>query len=75
MSRSKRKTSVIGIAGDSDKEGKQGSHRKFRRREKDAIRREIDPPEDLDEVSDAWDFDKDGESYFDPDEHPELMRK
>ncbi len=76
MSRSKKKNPICGNAkADSEKEDKQRTHRVFRRREKDALRKEQDPPEDFDEVASTWDYAKDGKQYFDPDKHPDLMRK
>ena len=75
MSRSKKKTPIIGNAGTSDKEDKRRANRVFRRREKDAIRKDKDPPEDLNEVSDVWDFSKDGKQMINLEDHPELVRK
>ena len=76
MSRSRKKNSICGNAiADSEKEDKQRTHRVFRRREKDALRKDKDPPGDFDEVDSTWDYAKDGKQYFNPDKHPELMRK
>lgn len=75
MSRSKRKNPFIGIADDSDWEDKRHANRRFRRWEKDALKKDREPPEDLDEVSDEWGFGKDGKRRFDPEDRPDLMRK
>jgi tryptophanyl-tRNA synthetase len=76
MSRSKKKTPVSGIAiADSEKSWKQKIHRLFRRKEKQAIRKEEDPPEKLEEIESIWEGPKDGKSRFDDEKYPELMRK
>ena len=64
MSRSRRKTPICGIAGSSDKEGKRLANRKFRRKEKEALKECKEPPKDLNEVSDVWSFNKDGKKYY-----------
>lgn len=74
MSRSYRKTPVTGFScSKSEKKDKQIYNRRFRR----AIKREIfnDILPDLREVSDVWQMTKDGKQRFDPEKHPELMRK
>jgi hypothetical protein len=76
MSRSKKKTPICGIAANnSEKEDKRRVNRKFRHKERIAINKDKDPPEDLDEIETEWEFNKDGRQYFDPDKFPELMRK
>lgn len=76
MSRSRRKNPMTGWTNArTEKDDKRLAHRKFRQREREAIHRGEDPPEDLKEVSDIWDFDKDGKQIFDPEKYPELMRK
>lgn len=64
MSKSRRKIPIRGIADTSDKYDKRLANRKFRRREKLAIHHEKDPPENLNEVSDPYSFDKDGKKYY-----------
>ena len=76
MSRSRKKTSITSNTNaDSDKEGKKRCHKKFRRKEKKAIREEEDPPEDLREIESCWSWSKDGKQYFDEEKYPELIRK
>jgi hypothetical protein len=76
MSRSRRKNPICGNAkAESEKEDKQRANRVFRRREKDAIRKRKDPPEDINEVITDWDMAKDGKQRFDPERWPEGMRK
>ena len=76
MSRSRRKTPISGnTPARSDKEDKRLANKKFRQAERQAIYHEKDPPENPKEVADCWDFNKDGKSYFDEEEYPELMRK
>jgi len=75
MSRSEKKNPFAGIADNSDWDDKRRANRRFRRWEKDALKKNREPPEDLEEVSDEWDFNKDGKRRFNPDKYPELMRK
>jgi len=75
MSRSRKKVSIRGNGGDSDKFGKKIAHKKFRQAERQAIHHEEDPPIDSREVEDCWSWSKDGKKYFDEEEHPEDMRK
>jgi hypothetical protein len=53
MSRSKRKTPIIGIAGVSEKKDKQLANRKFRKlaKNKISVQKYEDLPEDLNDVS------------------------
>jgi len=75
MSRSRKKISICGATtGRSEKHDKRIANRIFRRKEKAAIHHEKDPPENINEVSDIWLFDKDGKFYFD-EEWPKRMRK
>lgn len=63
MSRSKKKTSILGIAGDSEKQDKRINNRMFRRREKVAIEQDKEPPYDMNEVRNVWSMAKDGKYY------------
>lgn len=64
MSRSRRKTPIFGITlADSDKADKRIANRRWRSRSRQAIRQGKEPPM-LREVSDAWDFAKDGRHYW-----------
>lgn len=73
MSRSYRKTSIIGNAGSSEKMDKIVAHRKFRKYIKNHITathgdlellEEIMMPKD-DEISNTWTSSKDGKTYWD----------
>lgn len=73
MSRSYRKTSIIGNAGSSEKMDKIIAHRKFRKYIKNHITathgdlellEEIMMPKD-DEISNTWASSKDGKTYWD----------
>lgn len=72
MSRSRRRTPVMGIAGDSDRADKRRANRALRR----AVRANVtaEPPT-LREVSDVRGFAKDGKRRFDPMVRPKEMRK
>ena len=77
MSRSRRKTSIIGVAGDSEKEDKQLYNRRYRQAFKQhlATRLENDSWPHLHEYSNPWGMAKDGKSWFDSREYPKRMRK
>ena len=78
MSRSRRKTPKTGIAGgsrSSDKWSKAKANRKFRRKTKAAVYHEREIMPELREVSDVWDFNKDGKFFFDPNKYPKYLRK
>lgn len=66
MSRSKRKTPIIAIAGVSEKKDKQLANRKFRKlaKNKISVQEYEDLPEDLKDVSNVWTFNKDGKIYM-----------
>ncbi len=65
MSRSRKKIPIVGNAGHSDKSGKRAANRSFRRATKIAlVGLEEDMPL-LREVSDTWNFPKDGKHYWD----------
>lgn len=78
MTRSKRKTPVIGnLTAVSEKQDKRINNRRIRRAVKTTI--QVDPltetlPEEQ-ELTSQWQMDKDGKSRFDPKKHPKLMRK
>lgn len=65
MSRSYRKTPVIGNAGGSEKWDKQKANRKFRKREHQAIHsQQLERlPYDMDDVHNVWCMAKDGKHY------------
>jgi len=73
MSRSKRKTPIIGIAGHTDKPFKEVEHRRERRAVKVAIRVEADMPSPK-RFGNPWSSCKDGKMYFE-DRDPKWMRK
>ena len=69
MSRSRKKTPILGNCGDTEKQDKRRANRAFRRRINDILQTDSDPdvlPE-LQEVSSRWDFEKDGRHWvFNP---------
>jgi hypothetical protein len=69
MSRSYRKTPIIGIAGDSEKQDKKIANARFRKKERQALQQyRIDNiPHDLNDVSNVWSMSKDGKQYLNPD--------
>jgi len=78
MSRSRRKRPFSGItSSDTEKQDKRIANRKLRRKVR--VRLAVDAePETLPhvrDVSDPWAMSKDGKMRFDPDRHPDLMRK
>ena len=75
MSRSYKKVSITGVAGDSDKIGKRLAHKAFRRSEHIAVGRNSDPAVSMREVSDVWNFSKDGKRFYDAGEYPRVLRK
>lgn len=79
MSRSFKHTTISGITtATSEKRDKQLANRRFRRISKHRVRIDEEPLIDLNEISDIWDFQKDGKRYFFPDEarlFPKLFRK
>lgn len=78
MSRSRRKHPFCGITtATTEKKDKRLANRKLRRA---FSRLDLSDPDNLvvpllREVSNVWSFDKDGKQRFDPEEHPERMRK
>ena len=83
MSRSIKKTPIFGIAGNSDKKGKQEANRKFRRKEKSMIKwgKLFKLPMRVREVFNAYSMPKDGKTYlghwkFDKEkEYEKIIRK
>ena len=76
MSRSRRKVSKIGNGSESDKPYKKIRHGQERARTRNAIAAgEFELAEGELAPYDPWDSCKDGKSYFDAHEKPELMRK
>jgi hypothetical protein len=78
MSRSRRKTSVIGITrAESEKQDKREYNRRYRHTCKQFLNTdpEAAPIPILREHSNIWSMDKDGKTRFDPTKDPELMRK
>lgn len=79
MSRSYKHTTISAITtAQSEKRDKRLANRRFRRISKHRVRIDEEPLIDLDEISDPWDFQKDGKRYFFPDEakmFPKLFRK
>ena len=79
MSRSYKHTTISGITtATSEKRDKKLANRHFRRISKHRVRIDAEPLVHLNEVSDPWDFQKDGKRYFFPDEakrFPKLFRK
>lgn len=69
MSRSFKHTTISGITtACSEKKDKQLANRRFRRISKHQVKIDAEPLIDLDEISDIWDFQKDGKRYFHPNE-------
>lgn len=69
MSRSFKHTTISGITtATSEKRDKQLANRRFRRISRHRVKIDKEPLIDLDEISDVWDFQKDGKRYFDPEE-------
>lgn len=79
MSRSFKHATISGITtARSEKRDKQLANRRFRRISRHRVRIEAEPLVHLNEISDVWDFQKDGKRYFDPEEaklFPKLFRK
>ncbi|MBE2898348.1 hypothetical protein HPC37_05875 [Pasteurellaceae bacterium 20609_3] len=76
MSRSYKKTPINGhTCFESEKQDKRRANRKFRRATRYCLRLGKTPPFSLRQVSNIYDFAKDGKSYFCKARWPELMRK
>lgn len=64
MSRSRRKTTIVGnTCADSEKSDKRDANRRLRRLTKRQVQDGLEPAI-LREVSDTWDMAKDGKSFF-----------
>ena len=73
MSRSRRKSWIRGTTTcRSEKSDKQLVNRRFRKISKDRMARGLEPLYDMDEISDIWNWGKDGKFRFDD---PRLARK
>ena len=78
MSRSRRKTSIAGIAKSkrkSEKYDKRLANRKQRRVTKEVMSRGKELLPEKREISNVYSFVKDGKRWFDADKHPDIMRK
>ena len=77
MSRSFKKNPFCGMScAESEKKDKQRYNRKFRRIDKQSIKKQDDMLlTSVKEVSNPWAMDKDGKQRFRKDVHPDLMRK
>ena len=79
MSRSYKHTTISAITtAQSEKRDKQLANRRFRRISRHRVKIDKEPLVHLNEVSDIWDFQKDGKRYFFSDEaklFPKLFRK
>jgi hypothetical protein len=78
MSRSRRRTPVIGITtAESEKDEKREYNRRYRRASRQALAASSEPDvlPHLREYSDPWAMSKDGKLRFDPEQHAKLMRK
>lgn len=72
VSRSSRKTPIIGRLGGSDKQCKRRANRRLRRGNKEQPEKD---PKLMREKNNMWNFAKDGKVYFSTEEFPEGMRK
>ena len=76
MSRSYRKTPIYGnTKSDSEKEDKRIANRRYRRNTKQLIQAGHDTLPQIRELSDVWDFAKDGRRWYGFDKYPEYLRK
>jgi len=74
MSNSKRKTPIIPNCGVSDKKGKQKANRSYRKIVHSLLSIGKDDFPLLKEISDIWDFPKDGKSFI-SNCNPKYLRK
>lgn len=76
MGKSKRKISIIGLAGDSDKPYKKYHSKRERMKAKQFLHHgDFELAENQIYRYDHWASCKDGKRFFDKAEHPKLMRK
>ena len=65
MSRSKKKTPITGMTGDtSEKQFKREVNRKFRRQEKQRLLKDEEPPLKTRDISNIYSGPKDGKNYM-----------
>lgn len=75
MSRSKKKNKIRGITiAESEKQNKRDANRKFRRIVNQKVKTGDEVLPRIREVSDTWNFNKDGKTY-EPDINEKYMRK
>ncbi|MDQ1266132.1 MAG: hypothetical protein QG635_1284 [Bacteroidota bacterium] len=74
LSGSYRKTPIMGWCSDSDKTSKRKANRKYRHREKNAIEKDSEVIPLKREVTNVYDFAKDGKGYM-QNPKPEWLRK
>jgi len=78
MSRSRRSTPIAGITcAASEKSDKRVANRKGRRVNREILSASNDDSllRDRKATGDPWNMSKDGKQFFNPSEHPNLMRK
>ena len=76
MSHSRRKKPIFSLWASSDKPAKQDANRQLRRAIRMAVAAELELMPELRELSDEWDFPKDGpKRYHDVKESPKRLRK
>jgi hypothetical protein len=78
MSRSQRTTSIAGnTCAASEKHDKRVANRRDRRVNREILDGTHDDSilKDRKTTGDPWEMSKDGKQYFDPKDHPDLMRK
>jgi hypothetical protein len=82
MSRSTRNTPAGGMTTSvTEKQDKRKANRKFRKAEKQALLQGKEPPTNKNEISNVWEFAKDGKGWWGdclkewPDYFKKLMRK
>lgn len=76
MARSFKKTPVVGNARTTDKYDKRLANRKLRMHVKSALKKGYELMPELREVSNVWDFSKDGKHWLsNPDIRDKWMRK
>ena len=75
MSRSYKHAPVITWCGESNKEDKRIANRRFRKINKDKMRHNKIPLQNIKECSDNWNFSSDGLTYYDKDVDKKYLRK
>ena len=75
MTRSRRRTPITGMTcAESDKEAKRKANRQARRALK-SRRLDVEDPPDKRKFGSPWNAPKDGKQFFNPEDHPDMMRK